>query len=639
MILLPGTHMRTTSFILLLLAAATVFAVGGCGKPPVEADAGDVPVIPAQQSEPPTPEEPVGVEPMPLEQAGEASDVAPDTLSEADRDDLWLTAPGPEQPRVDVATLRPVSGGASDPSMPDAPTLAEELTYEESSEPGSQTKLAPLPDPDVPPVSRHTTIAEIPRPDYESAPPPPPAQEASAPADGGEETSQDTASETETVASPAASRRLGWGRRPDPLAGAMPSEPDMTPVPAPETSAAPPAPPSEPAPAEPQGPAPQPLTSIITEVELEESLTVEEEPEDIGPAAEETPEVRRQVPPRPPEPEEMFVEKVVAGVTLQVNQQTVTVDEILAALHGELTEIPDHLSRERFRMEVQRIIARRLMSLIQQILVAEEAAELLEDPVKQQVEAEMEETLRDLVARAGGSMERLKSQIRQEGTTLDALLEAHRRSLLVRMYMQYKFIPAIVINRRMLWDYYRRHEDEYRSEKKVQMQILAVPFKAFLPEGTEDPTDAERQAAVQRARQRIELARQKLSEGEAFTDLVRLHSEGLRAEQDGIWPLMGQGNFAQQDVEAAAFELEEGQVSDIIETEEGYYLVKAYDVEPGKVVSFEEAQSQIRRDLQDEQLAELRGEHMRKLYENATVSRPDKFIELATDRAVDKYWR
>jgi hypothetical protein len=30
---------------------------------------------------------------------------------------------------------------------------------------------------------------------------------------------------------------------------------------------------------------------------------------------------------------------------------------------------------------------------------------------------------------------------------------------------------------------------------------------------------------------------------------------------------------------------------------------------------------------------------MRKLYENATVSRPDKFIELATDRAVDKYWR
>ncbi len=638
--------MRTTPYILLLLAVATAFAVGGCGKPPVEADAGDVPVIPAQQSEPPTPEEPASVEPMPLEQAGDAPETAPDTLSEAAQDEPWLTAPGPEQPRVDVATLRPVSGGGTDPSMPDAPTLAEELTYEESSESGMQTRLAPLPEPDVPPVSRRTTIAEIPRPDYETAPPPPAKEQPTASADDVEAAAPETPNEPQAAAAqPAASRRLGWGRRPDPLAGTLPPEPDLTPVPAPETVAAPPGPVPEPAAsreaayAEPEGPAPQPLTSVITEIELEETLTAEEEPEDIGPTAEETPEARRQTPPRPPEPEEMFVEKVVAGVTLQVNQQTVTVDEILAALHGELTEIPDHLSRERFRMEAQRVIARRLMSLIQQILVAEEAEELLEDVVKQQVEVEMEETLRDLVARAGGSMERLKSQIRQEGTTLDALLEAHRRSLLVRMYMQYKFIPAIVINRRMLWDYYRRHEDDYRSEKKVQMQILAAPYEAFLPEGTANPTDAERRAARQRARQRVERALEKLNDGEAFTELVRQYSQGLRADQDGIWPLMGQGNFAQQDVEAAAFELEEGEVSDIIETEKGYYLVKAYAVEPGKVVSFEDAQSQIRRDLQDEQLAELRSEHMRKLYENATVSRPDKFIELATDRAVDRYWR
>lgn len=642
--------MRNTPHILLLLTVALIMS--GCGKPPVEADAGDVPVIYAHDSQAPTPQRPDEAAPMPLElpsSSEDADDAAIDTLSDQADDQAAMPRLQNDE-LIDVATLRPVGRGDTPPGVPAEPILAEDLAADETT--GPATTLAPLPEPDVPPVSDQATIAEIPQPIYESVPRPTPAPRASPARTDTPELERPADNAPEDGTQPA--RRLDWGPRTDPLADLVIDEtpartddegtdgtselPPATLEPTPP--AANQATPIETPPAYADDtPAPQPLTSVITDMDIEATVTENAEPEDLGPAADETPEVRRQIPPRPIEPEEMYVEKVVAGVTLQVNQKTLTVDEVLAALHGELVEIPDTLSRDRFRQEAQYIISRRLMSLVQQILVAEEAEELLEDPVKQTIDAEMEETLRDLLARAGGSMERLKAQIRQEGTTLDDLLAAHRRNLLVRTYMQYKFIPAIVITRRMLWDYYRRHEDDYRTDTKVKMQILAVPFDAFLPEGTQTPTDAERRIAIRTARETIEKARKALQLNADFTQLVNQYSRGIRAEQDGLWPLMGKGNFAETPVEDAAFKLKEGQVSDIVETENGYYLVKAIEVQPGNVVGFEEAQSQIRRDLQDEQLGKLRGEHMKKMYENAVVSPPGPFVERAADRAVEKYWR
>ena len=67
----------------------------------------------------------------------------------------------------------------------------------------------------------------------------------------------------------------------------------------------------------------------------------------------------------------------------------------------------------------------------------------------------------------------------------------------------------------------------------------------------------------------------------------------------GMWPVMVAGNFREAKVEAAAFGLEEGQVSDVIITAGAHYVVKAAEVYPGKVLPFEDAQEKIERRIRN----------------------------------------
>lgn len=330
-------------------------------------------------------------------------------------------------------------------------------------------------------------------------------------------------------------------------------------------------------------------------------------------------------------------EVVVAGTTLQVNEQHVSVDDILAALHNDLVKIPKNVPEKRFRQIAERTIAQEMLSEIKRILVATEAAKLLEDHVIAEVDKEMAETRRELIAKAG-SEEQFKQKCLRDGTTAQAVFREHRRQLLIQIYMRQKFYPAIVITRRMLWDYYRRHPEQFSQDKQVQTQQIAAPVRSFLPARASRATKAELAAARRAARKHIEKARDALQDGRDFADVAQEFSKGPRASKGGLWPMYPKGNLAEEKVEAAAFELAEGQVSDIIETDRGFYLVRAAKVQPGQVTPFEQAQTEIVEALRKEQFQQMQSEYMNKLYERSTVSQPQGFVELAVDKAL-RYYR
>jgi hypothetical protein len=400
---------------------------------------------------------------------------------------------------------------------------------------------------------------------------------------------------------------------------------------------------------------PEPLPAERTPPEKTKPTPTEpepifDEPEETTPPAEPAVKPHQDLQKKPPAPEpqqpERIVlnkEEVVAGATLQINDTHLTVEELLSGLHRELSKIPAHVKGEAFRNRVGKILSAELMYQVQQTLVFAEADRLLEEGPKMQIDVEMEEALRKMIAEAGGSREKLRQKCIQEGTTLEDMLRAHRRSLTVQMYMRSKFYPAIVINRRMLWDYYRRHKDEFTTEQRVQMQIIAVPYGEFLRQ-TDDsyrrqPTQAELDAAKALAMQRVEEALTDLKAGADFTETVKQFSMGLKRTQGGNWPMMGRGNFREKKVENAAFALKAGQYSGIIEGQGGYYIVKAKAVEPGKVVNFEDAQAAIAEKLRRKQFMNLRSEYLRKIYQKATIGDPEVFINLAVERAIEKYRR
>lgn len=85
----------------------------------------------------------------------------------------------------------------------------------------------------------------------------------------------------------------------------------------------------------------------------------------------------------------------------------------------------------------------------------------------------------------------------------------------------------------------------------------------------------------------------RLKNGESFEDLLEEVNPGIWTDElkDGYLLQRNDPNFF--DIEDAAFQLKKDQVSDLIETPFGYFIVKAYELIDAKTYSFEEKKAEI----------------------------------------------
>lgn len=104
------------------------------------------------------------------------------------------------------------------------------------------------------------------------------------------------------------------------------------------------------------------------------------------------------------------------------------------------------------------------------------------------------------------------------------------------------------------------------------VQVQQIYFSTAGKDGAEAMGEEERQGQYEE----IAKVKQRLEEGEDFTKLAEIYGQGTHSQA-----AVARGEMPAA-YEEAVFALEDGEVSDIIETEEGYYLVKCledYDME------------------------------------------------------------
>ena len=332
--------------------------------------------------------------------------------------------------------------------------------------------------------------------------------------------------------------------------------------------------------------------------------------------------------------------EVYSASMLQVNDQYISIDEIVRSQAEKLKEIPKGLDEDRFRKRAADILSEETRRQVSECLVLTEANRRIEDEQKKRIEAEVDAALRQMVAEmGGGSKKKLEQVLIEQGTTLDTVLANHRRHITVGAYMHFKLEAAVRVNRPLLWDYYSKHKDQFTQEPKVRMQTITVPFREFLPTGEGAPSDAEVAAAKVKARERIAQAAAELKAGKKFADVATAYSKDSKASEGGLWPAMAAGSFRDKKVESAAFALAEGQVSEVIDGLSGLTIVKAAEVQPGRTKSFEEAQTEIERKMRDDQERTLTDQYFTKMLESSTVVQYSKFLDLAVDRAVERFFR
>ncbi|HUS90982.1 MAG TPA: peptidylprolyl isomerase, partial [Phycisphaerae bacterium] len=79
--------------------------------------------------------------------------------------------------------------------------------------------------------------------------------------------------------------------------------------------------------------------------------------------------------------------------------------------------------------------------------------------------------------------------------------------------------------------------------------------------------------------------------------------------------------------------LAEGQVAGPIETDSGFYLVKAYRIEGGKVTPFEQAQQDIEKTLRNRLYLDLTQKYFKDLLGKSLIVHSEKFLDLTLQKA------
>lgn len=401
---------------------------------------------------------------------------------------------------------------------------------------------------------------------------------------------------------------------------------------------------------------PEPVPTPIKQPTVAPRVVVP--PPDVTPGGEPTPQPIRKAEPvpvvvprppiylpiMPPEPPlrklEVGETQVVTASSLQVNDRLVTVEGVLRLAGVDLARLPRRISRAAFEARVRKIVESEIRRQVRDALILREALKWQGQREKGIIDEEMDRWLREKIAEAGGTRRQLEQYCIDQGFTLSEALASHRRDLMVEMYLRQRFLPAVSIARRDLTEYYHNHIEEFTTLKKVQMQIIAAPWKEFLAAGVgRRPTDEQIADAGVLALKAISTATEALKSGGDFGLVARRHSRGIKASQGGVWPIMEADSFSEAAVEAEAFKLEEGGVSGIIETDSGYYIVKARKVAFGTRVSFEDAQEEINARLRKNQLDELSGKYYLKLFRNAMIVESSEFADEVVLRAVERYYR
>ncbi len=295
------------------------------------------------------------------------------------------------------------------------------------------------------------------------------------------------------------------------------------------------------------------------------------------------------------------------------------------------------VSPQQYVRQMERKVGTRIWQEINLLLVYQQAARELLDEQNEAIDRAVDDQIKARINEEFGGVEsRFEKYLAEVGQSMERERERIRRELVAMGFLRDRIESKLDKPRRPeLEAYYKAHESEYSRPARAELFLIEVAVSGFLGKLTNEASPAELAEAKGKARKRIERAAQELRSGVDFAAVAKTYSVGLHAKEGGAWGMITEPGLRGRWAEPARklFTLQEGQTSEIVETPEAFFIVKAGKVVPAVHVSFAEAQPAIIEALRNKQYEQLKKEYLLDLILRAKIERREEFQE-AVLRAV-----
>ncbi|HSW01217.1 MAG TPA: peptidylprolyl isomerase [Sedimentisphaerales bacterium] len=229
----------------------------------------------------------------------------------------------------------------------------------------------------------------------------------------------------------------------------------------------------------------------------------------------------------------------------------------------------------------------------------------------EQVVVEMTQKLAE--AKPPQTIESYKQMFEAQGGSFEVMKAQFAKQMKYVKLLELKDPNSLIVTEASVREYYDRNPDEFQVPETVRAGHILISMESTDP-------NSEPNAVKAKAREKAEGLLKEVREGGDFAALAKQHSACPSSAQGGDLGTFGRGQMVPP-FEEAAFRLKAGEVSDVVETQFGYHIIKVAAHQDPNTVSFEQAKDQI--------MANLKGTQTNQAFQ--------KFIGMLQDKAAIVY--
>jgi peptidyl-prolyl cis-trans isomerase C len=301
-----------------------------------------------------------------------------------------------------------------------------------------------------------------------------------------------------------------------------------------------------------------------------------------------------------PAPEKKLV-PLPPGIEARVNGTGITSDEINQLTKAMVSRMP-----KQGPVPAPEMVEQARKNAVEQLINAEllyQAGQKLEVP---ELDKKLEEDFANETKRFPNK-DALDQALKSANLTEDGLRLLLRKRYVVNNILEKQIVSGVTVSDEEIAQFYERNKANFKSPESVRASHILVESK---------PTDTPEEK--QKAREKAEGLLKQLKEGKDFAELAKAESACPSKAQGGDLNFFGRGQMVPE-FEKAAFDLQPGQLSDIVETQFGFHIIKQTEKKPEGTVPLEEVKERISQYLKEEKSQKAVMDYVNGLKKDAVI--------------------
>lgn len=304
--------------------------------------------------------------------------------------------------------------------------------------------------------------------------------------------------------------------------------------------------------------------------------------------------------------------QVKEGIAAIVNDQVITFSDVRKQVKDTEALLKESYTGVELVERVKEARLKTLKALIERQLIIQEFDGSVGFIPDDYVEQRMKEIIS---SQYDGDRTAFIKTLLANGISLENFRREIRENIVVQYMRQANVTAGVIVSPYKIEQYYQDNVEQFVQPEQIKLRLIYLkkslfPEERTLPDGTVEEYDPQK-----------EILREllyKLDTGSDFAELARNYSEGSNRDKGGDFGWV-QEDTLRPDLRETAFDLKPGQHSRIIETDDGFYLIRVEDIKRRSMEPMNEVRAKIERKLIQEERQALQQEWIDGLRQKAFI--------------------